>query len=76
MSGPEPVGPGPARPALRNRVRPTADRRRELAHAWRSSTIRSRRGARDKSGDGQAELLAWTDLCHVLINMKEFIFID
>jgi hypothetical protein len=22
------------------------------------------------------ELLAWTDLCHVIINMKEFIFVD
>ena len=29
-----------------------------------------------KSSDGEAEVLAWTDLCHVLINMKEFIFVD
>jgi hypothetical protein len=29
-----------------------------------------------KCQDVEAEVLAWTDLCHVLINMKEFIFVD
>jgi hypothetical protein len=26
--------------------------------------------------DQEPEVLAWADLCHVLINMKEFIFVD
>ncbi len=37
------------------------------------------RPARTESGknqDAEAEILAWTDLCHVLINMKSFIFVD
>jgi hypothetical protein len=28
------------------------------------------------SQDSNPEILAWTDLCHMLINMKEFIFVD
>jgi hypothetical protein len=36
-----------------------------------------RQARRDgKSQDAEAEVLAWSDLCHVLINMKQFIFVD
>ena len=40
--------------------------------------IETRRNARrdGKCQDDLVEILAWTDLCHVLINMKVFIFID
>jgi hypothetical protein len=30
----------------------------------------------DASHDQARRLLAWADLCHVLINMKEFLFIE
>jgi Protein of unknown function (DUF1553) len=31
---------------------------------------------RRSGNDQEAQVLAWADLCHVLINMKEFIFIE
>jgi hypothetical protein len=42
--------------------------------AFLDTQSRARRQGTKDAGEG--EKLAWADLCHVLVNMKEFIFID
>jgi mono/diheme cytochrome c family protein len=53
--------------------RPTADEIRQCLGFLDSQQQAAHHG---KTRDRDAEILAWTDLCHVLINMKEFIFVD
>ena len=42
---------------------------------WHFSTNRPRRSASSRPS-GMANEQAWADLCHVLFNVKEFIFIN
>jgi cytochrome c553 len=42
--------------------------------AFLATQKKTRSGLRGSVQD--AEMLAWSDLCHVLVNMKEFIFVD
>ena len=53
--------------------RPTDDEVRQCLAFLESQQQARRQG---KNRDGEAERLAWSDLGHVLINMKEFIFVD
>jgi mono/diheme cytochrome c family protein len=53
--------------------RPTHDEVRSCL-AFLESQKQPRSARQAASGD--EELIAWTDLCHVLINTKEFIFVD
>ena len=52
MARTRPIGPRAARRALRDRLRPPADRSTRPAHAWRSSTARAS-PARRPSHDGE-----------------------
>jgi hypothetical protein len=54
--------------------RPPTDQETRACLAFLDIQSHSRRDG--KSQDGEAEVLAWTDLCHVLINAKEFIFVE
>ena len=54
--------------------RPPTDQEARACLAFLDIQRHARRDG--NSQDGEAEVLAWTDLCHVLINMKEFIFVD
>jgi mono/diheme cytochrome c family protein len=73
-------GPGPSARARLEELYETAFSRPPTDKEARAclTFVASQREARriSKSQDEDAEVLAWTDLCHVLINMKEFIFID
>ena len=75
MAGPA-NRPASGSTALRDGLRPAADRSGgpRMPGVPRQPAAGPTRWHR--AGDGEAEVLAWTDLCHVLINMKEFIFVD
>ena len=68
---PRPHRPPSPRRALRRRIRPARDRRR----GPRMLRLPGRVTADSHRAPSHAPA-AWADLCHVLINMKEFIFID
>ena len=71
-AAPTPRGHAPKRiaAAVPRRVRPPADRRGADRRPGASWTNRPRPTA------AADDPRAWADLCHVLINVKEFIFID
>ncbi|MGP0069348.1 MAG: DUF1553 domain-containing protein [Isosphaeraceae bacterium] len=56
---------------------PTPDEIRScLDFLGRSKPIDERAPSNGLGADAKGDPAAWTDLCHILINMKEFIFID
>ena len=70
------IGPTAARRALSGSARPRALRSRKPAPASNSSPGEARAKPAAAWPDAEPTVEAWADLCHVLINMKEFIFVD
>ena len=71
----QPIGPRAARQPLRDRLFPASHFRGGQSMPGVSRPPNASR-ARRTGVRYERQVLAWTDLCHVLVNMKEFIFID
>ena len=54
--------------------RPPTDQEARACGAFLEIQRHARRDG--KSQDRETEILAWNDLCHIIINMKEFIFVE